>query len=485
MWIIERIHHWTTTIPHRPAHVSGGRTLTYGELWQRSGALVAELLAAQPGDRTPVVVRGHKEPEMLVAFLAAVRAGRPYVPIDASVPEERAQRIIRSSGASRVLLAADLPAAAGQPVGSEPWVGMDDVFYIIYTSGSTGEPKGVQITGGCLQSFVGWMLGEHGFAEAGETFLNQAPFSFDLSVMDLFCSLATGGTLFSLDKPAVENPKRLFAALGASGVSTWVSTPSFALMCLAEPTFGASLLPRLRRFLFCGETLPVECAARLAERFPGAAIWNTYGPTEATVATTSVLLTPALLAHGGALPVGYPKPDSAIFVVDGEGRPVAAGERGEIVIAGPHVSVGYLGNPEQSARAFFAMDGQRAYRTGDRGRFDEGLLFFEGRIDDQIKLHGYRIELGDIEAHLRALPSVDDAVVLPALRDGAAQWLAAFVVPGRRPEGSDFAVAQQLRTELGAHLPAYMLPRKFFFLEALPMTPNGKADRKALAERLR
>jgi D-alanine--poly(phosphoribitol) ligase subunit 1 len=521
--------------PGRAAHVSGSRVMTYGELWERSDALAAELLAAAPpGDRSPVVVRGHKEPEMLVAFLAVVKAGRPYVPIDASVPEERAQRIIRSSGAGRVLEAAGLwageaeavtggaawagavgagavgagavgagagavgSAGPGLPVpgpgpGPEHWVTENDVFYIIYTSGSTGEPKGVQITGGCLQSFVDWMLAEQRFAPGAETFLNQAPFSFDLSVMDLYGSLVTGGTLFSLEKAAVENPRRLFETLAASGVTVWVSTPSFAMMCLAEKSFGRSMLPRLNRFLFCGETLPPECAVRLAERFPGAQVWNTYGPTEATVATTSVLITPEVLERYPALPVGYPKPDSVIRVVDAEGRPVAEGERGEIIIAGPHVSIGYLGNPEQTAKAFFCLDaagagqdsaGLRAYRTGDWGRYRDGLLFFEGRMDFQIKLHGYRIELGDIETHLRALPEVDDAVVLPALKDGAAQWLAAFVVLRERPAGSDFAVTQQLRTALGARLPAYMLPRKFFYREAFPMTPNGKADRRRLAEEL-
>jgi D-alanine--poly(phosphoribitol) ligase subunit 1 len=483
MSILATIRSHAARYPDRPAHVSGGRSLTYGELWTRSDALAACLLETQPGERSPVVVRGHKEPEMLVAFLAAVKAGRPYVPIDCSIPEDRAQRIIAASGASTVWHAADLPTAPARTTAEAAWVAEGDVYYIIYTSGSTGEPKGVQITRGALDSFIAWMLGEQRFTEAGEVFLNQAPFSFDLSVMDLYCSLATAGTLFSLEKPVVENPKRLFEVLASSGITTWVTTPSFAVMCLAEKRFDRTMLPAMRRFLFCGETLPVDCAAQLLERFPGAAVWNTYGPTEATVATTSVPVTPELLAQGGALPVGYPRPASTIKVVDDQGRPVPEGERGEIWIAGPHVSVGYLNNPAQTEKAFFLLDGERAYRTGDWGRFRDGQLYFEGRMDFQIKLHGYRIELGDIEAHLRALDGVEDAVVLPALKDGAAQWLAAFVVLRERPAGAtDFAVSQGLRQALGARLPAYMLPRKCYFVESFPMTPNGKADRRKLAE---
>ncbi|HEY3365862.1 MAG TPA: D-alanine--poly(phosphoribitol) ligase subunit DltA [Symbiobacteriaceae bacterium] len=484
MTMLQHIQRWALEAPDRPAHVSGGRSLAYADLWLRSDELAARLLAEDGADRTPVVVRGHKEPEMLVAFLAAVKAGRPYVPVDLSIPEDRVRRIVASAGARRVLEANDLPAGlpGGRP-DETGWVGPDDVFYIIYTSGSTGEPKGVQITRSCLESFVNWTLGEHRF-EGGETFLNQAPFSFDLSVMDLYLSLATGGTLFSLEKPVIENPRRLFSVLAGSGVTTWVSTPSFAGMCLAERTFDRAMLPAVRRFWFCGETLPPDAAARLLERFPGAEVWNTYGPTEATVATTSVRVDQAVLARYNPLPVGYPKPGTRVLVLGEAGRPVPDGERGEIVIAGENVSPGYLNNPEQTARAFFQLDSARAYRTGDWGRYRDGLLFFEGRMDFQIKLHGYRIELGDIESHLRSLPGVEDAVVLPATRDGQAEWLAAFVVFAERPEGSDFAVAQWVRQGLGERLPAYMLPRKCFCLDSFPMTPNGKADRRKLGEML-
>ncbi len=485
MRLQQQIRHYAEVCPDRAAHVSGARRLTYRELWERSGVLAALLLERYGTDRRPLVVRGHKEPEMLVAFLAAVRSGRPYVPVDLSIPQERFERIAAAAGACEVWYAASLPQGIENAAPSdEAAVGLDDTFYMIFTSGSTGEPKGVPITLGNLTDFVTWMMTEQNFTPQGETFLNQAPFSFDLSVMDLYLSLATGGTLFSLEKATVDVPAQLFKALAGSGVTTWVSTPSFAVMCLAEKSFTQAMLPELRRFLFCGETLPADCAARLLERFPQAQVWNTYGPTEATVATTSVRIDPDLLARCNPLPVGYPKPGTRVIVADPEGRPLPEAERGEIIIAGPNVSRGYLNNPERTAQAFLQLDGVQAYRTGDWGRFQDGLLYCEGRMDFQVKLHGYRIELGDIESHLRALPWVEDAVVLPAVRGGKAEWLGAFLVLKERPEGTDFAVGQLLRQELGARLPAYMLPRKFYFVDSFPMTPNGKADRRALSERL-
>jgi D-alanine--poly(phosphoribitol) ligase subunit 1 len=360
----------------------------------------------------------------------------------------------------------------------------DDPFYILFTSGSTGEPKGVVITLACLEHFIAWMLAEQRFVELGETFLNQAPFSFDLSVMDLYCSLVTGGTLFSISRDLVANPKMLYRALANSGVTAWVSTPSFAQMCLVEEKFGETTLPCVRRFLFCGETLAPQTAVRLLERFPEAQVWNTYGPTEATVATTSVRIDRTILERYSPLPVGRAMPGTDVFVVNEDREVLPANKRGEIIIAGPNVSPGYLARPDLTSNAFFQHGHQRAYRTGDLGRFRDNLLFFEGRIDEQIKLYGYRIELGDVEANLRALALIRDAVVIPVIKDGAAQSLAAFVVLNARDEASHFELANTLRKQLGERLPAYMLPRKFVFIDAFPMTANGKADRARLAESL-
>ncbi len=485
MNLIQRIDHWATAEPEAIAHLSGGGTLTYGELRRRSDGLASYLTTCFGDDRRPIAVLGHREPEMLIAFLGAVKSGRPYVPIDITLPQTRIDQILASSNAALTLTPDRIRQfSRGEPGSPTIPVEKNDAFYILFTSGSTGEPKGVIITLTCLEHFIDWMLAEQQFSKQAEVFLNQAPFSFDLSVMDLYCSLVTGGTLFSISRDLIENPKKLYSALAASGVTTWVSTPSFAQMCLVEDKFAEEMLPRVRRFLFCGETLSPQTAAQLLARFPQAQVWNMYGPTEATVATTSIHIDTAILEKYSPLPVGRVMADTKIFIVDENGAELSGNERGEIIIAGPNVSPGYAGRPDLTARAFFEYRALRAYKTGDLGRFHDSLLFFEGRIDEQIKLSGYRIELGDVEANLRVLPGVRDAVVIPVIKNGAAQSLTAFVTLLARNETSDFMLTHNLRSQLGERLPVYMLPRKFVFLDTLPMTANGKVDRAALARSL-
>jgi len=485
MGLLERIDAWRRRAPERVAHRSPDGRLTYAELARGSDAVAACIARSVPDDKSPVVIVGHKEPEMLLGFLGSVKAGHPYVPLDRSLPEQRVERIVESAGARLTLTPKEIAGMVSTAVAPMRVKLTDrDTYYVMFTSGSTGEPKGVAITLGCLTSFVDWMIGEHAFNEGGpEVFLNQAPFSFDLSVMDLYLSLVTGGTLVSLTASEIGNPRQLFQSLAESGVTTWVSTPSFAQLCLAEKRFDARLLPTVRRFLFCGETLPSVVAGQLLERFPSGEVWNTYGPTEATVATTSVRIDRDVLTRFPTLPVGYPKPDSRVVVLDAHDLPVAEGERGEIVIAGPNVSPGYLNRAELTRRSFFQFDGLQAYRSGDWGHFTDGMLFFEGRIDNQIKLRGYRIELGDVEANLRMLERVCDAVVVPLYKDGRVDSLAAFVIGD--DVGAGFAAEQSLRRQLAGHLPAYMVPRVLKIVDSFPLTPNGKVDRRALAQTLK
>ena len=525
--ISEKIHNWALKCPERVAHRHADTVLTYASLESGSNSAALwlhELSLAQGIDRqTPVVVYGHKENEMLVLFIACIKAGYPYIPVDSSVPTERLRQIIEASGAWVVLspqlvpegiavtrvIIKDLISLGGQDsilneyrleVPPSNWqVQLDEVYYIIYTSGSTGVPKGVQLTLRALESFLNWVNLAYQPEERNEVFLNQAPFSFDLSVMDLYMSLSTGGTLWSVDKDQIANPKELFASLGASQISYWVSTPSFAEVCLMDPSFKDTLLPLVKRFLFCGEILTHDCATKLTQRFPRAKVENLYGPTEATVAVTTLTITPDILSAFNPLPVGRVKPDAMVLICDadlltagiasGKGilphRPEALseGEAGELIIAGPNVSVGYLNNSEQTANAFFNWQERgvtwNAYRTGDTGLFKDGLLFYQGRLDFQIKLHGYRIELGEIEENLRRIPMVDNAVVLPIERRGKIEYLQAFITVGK-PVGDEFKAVLALREDLREYLPVYMIPRRFKFLEKMPMTPNGKADRRAL-----
>lgn len=481
MDFLSRILSWGERAPDRLAHVSGARRMSYGELVGRAAALAQWIADDLPDDRAPVALVGHREPQLLVGMLGCALANRPYVPIDDGLPAPRIARIREIAGAAATLTPDDVDRLAPErgplpPLGART---ADDRYYILFTSGSTGEPKGVQITRGNLAAFIGWMLSEHAFREGGEVFLNQANFSFDLSVMDVYLSLVTGGTLVSATREHAADLRSLFTLLRQSPLTTWVSTPTFAGVCLAERGFSAEMIPTLRRFLFCGETLPRDVARALLVRFPDADVWNTYGPTETTVATTSMHLDAAVVEANDALPVGRAMPGTTVEVLDSDGQVVPEGERGEIVIAGPNVSPGYLGREELTRLRFTERGGQRAYRTGDWGRYRGGLLYCEGRMDQQVKLHGYRIELGDIEAHLRHVAGVRDAVVVPVIRDGIPHSLTAMLLAKDSSCDRD-ALAQEARQALVSQLPAYMIPRRVRVIDRFPMTANGKVDRAAL-----
>jgi D-alanine--poly(phosphoribitol) ligase subunit 1 len=196
-------------------------------------------------------------------------------------------------------------------------------------------------------------------------------------------------------------------------------------------------------------------------------------------------VTREVAAQWNPLPVGRAMPGTEVFVRGENGERLSGGERGEIIIAGPNVSPGYLNRADLTERAFFREGTSQAYRTGDWGRERDGLLFFEGRMDNQVKVSGFRIELGDLEANLRALEGIADAAVLPVERNGRIDSLAGFIVEVERSAGSDFERAARLKARLGERLPAYMIPRKIIFLDAFPMTPNGKTDRRALAGLIR
>lgn len=518
MRFLELVSQHAAAHPQALAQItSAGDELTYGELWKASEAIAAHLDAqgAAAATRAPVMVFGHKNPLMLACFLGCMKAGRPYVPVDChSVPAERVASIAAQLDSPVVLATEDFPKLGGVPVAElvdaselarivtaggasspERWISGEDLCYILFTSGSTGAPKGVQVTAACFDNFCSWdlTLGGGAAARPGVVYLDQAPFSFDLSVFELAGALASGGTLFSLVHETQQSVAAEFAALAESGVTVWVSTPSFADLCLSSPEFSAQLLPKLELFIFCGETLANITARHLLERFPAATVLNTYGPTESTVAVTQVEVTSELAAAEEPLPVGAPRPGTRLRIVDRAGRECAPGEPGEVIIEGDTVALGYYGRPDLTARAFGVEEVPdpaagscgfvRTYRTGDEGYLDEqGLLHYRGRLDLQVKLNGFRIELGEIEEQLRRLPGVDAAAAVAAERDGKVSHLVAHVVYSgpRAADTSDFRLGLLLKDELRPVLPHYMIPKKIVFRDALPRTGNGKIDRRAL-----
>ena len=494
--IITTIDQWASEKPEAIAYQSETTAFSYQTLRQWSDNL-AQYLNRTTTAQTPIVVFGELEFEMIASFLGAVKSGHAYIPIESNTPLDRIQLILEVAQPAMVLsvlpwpeeIAAEVPIVTPKELAEiftteqgqaalQPVTG-DETFYIIFTSGTTGVPKGVQISHKNLLSFTNWDLKDFGI-ESGMRFLSQAPYSFDLSVMSVYPALCSGGTLIPMEKAVINDFKKLFSFLPKLALEVWVSTPSFMDICLMEKTFDGEHVPSLKIFQFCGEELPRKTAEELLQRFPNAKVFNTYGPTEATVAMTQIEVTAEVLAQYDRVPIGYVKEDTEVLIYD-EDRQAAAGEAGEIIIKGPSVSKGYMNNPKKTAATFFELDGVAAYHTGDAGRLQEdGLLLYEGRIDFQVKLHGFRIELEDIDHHLEKVSYVKQATVVPKYQDHKVQQLVAYVVANDNKFEKAYQLTKAVKEELAEGVMEYMIPQKFVYVEQLPLTANGKIDRKRL-----
>ena len=464
------------------AYTVAGQSYTYGELYRFACNLYEFLLQKNPG-RRPVVVYGHKDVFMKAAFLACSFAGMAYVPVDESTPSGRVDAIITATQPGLILGdlagASAVSAVACREVMAQPdapgigriYLQPDDIAYIIFTSGSTGTPKGVKVTYRNLDSCLRWLL-DITKIEKG-VILNQADFSFDASVADLYLSLLTESEHFVLSAKSQMDLGLLFRQLRESGGTAAVFTPSFADLLLLDKSFDRALLPSLRLILFCGEALTAATVKKLFSRFPGIRLINCYGPTECTYAVTSheIEKEPEITDE---IPLGLSKSDGRIYIVDEDLREVPEGQVGEIIIAGESVAAGYVGDPENPA--YLTYKEKRAYRTGDLGYERNGVLYFKGRKDTQIKFKGYRIELSDIEKNIYALGYVEKAAVLPRRApDGKVLSLVAFLRLREDAEKKPAEIAQALKERL----PAYMCPM-IRLVREFPLTKNGKCDEKML-----
>lgn len=459
--------------PDALAVVGADRSLTWAQLRDEATAWADEARAHGAAPDVPVAIYGHKEASFFVAMVGALLVGAPFVPVDTIYPPERLRRIVEIVRAAAVYDA----AARGFEPGEGAELAERGLAYVMFTSGSTGDPKGVQIGRESVGLLGDWMLGSFDLGEA-PVFMNQAPFSFDLSMYEVFATLAAGGTCVLNSREQIGAAATWMSRLAQQGVTVWVSTPSFAHQQLANRDFSPATLPTLRTFLFCGEPLPAALAKKLRQRFPDAVILNTYGPTEATVATTWIAITDAVLAAHDPLPVGHAKPDCELRIEDGE-----------ICIIGDHVMRGYLNRQDlNEVKLFVAEDGRRGFRTGDLGQLDAGgLLFCRGRMDDQIKLNGYRIELAEIDEALHGLPGVEGGACAVLRRpDGTAVRLIGFVAGVVAEQAEASLLAQDALTgwkdKLGQRLPPYMVPSELVACASLPMSNNHKIDRKKLID---
>lgn len=504
---LSAFQHAASESPTRIAYFTTrkGDAITFAELDAASDALACHLHAASPA-RRPVVVYGHKSPLMLTSLLACAKAGLPYSPIDIAYPADRVADILEQIDHPLVLSLADGPlpcspalthavmgtdevrnAIAKDGIPNPAWqVTDDEIFYLLFTSGSTGRPKGVQMPARCVDSFMGYFQKLFP-AEGAKVCFNRVPYTFDVSLFDIIGALSQGYTLFALEAECEQSMSATFEALHEANPTAWVSTPSFLEMCLADPSFCEQLLPRLDTVILCGEVFRNATALKVIGRFPRAAIWNTYGPTE-TQAVSDILVTRELAETVNPLPVGSMNPEVRAIIRDlDSGEPLGANEIGEVFLEGATVSLGYWNRPELTEAAFASYvtpDGSpsRIYRTGDKGYLDEeGRLFCLGRLDFQVKINGFRVELGDVEQGLASLAAVKEAVVLPAEKDGKVTHLVAHVLPTDPKAPQDFRAGQDLKVQLKKTLPEYMIPKKIVFHDAFPLTVNGKIDRKALA----
>ena len=501
--MIEAIEHFAQVQPDFPVYDILGQVHTYGDLKKDSDSLAAQIDRLGLPDKSPVVVFGGQEYEMLATFVALTKSGHAYIPIDSHSALERVAAIVEVAEPSLIIAINDFPLVdVATPIFSAEQVHTafregasyelsypvqgDDNYYIIFTSGTTGKPKGVQISHNNLLSFTNWMITDKEFATPERPqMLAQPPYSFDLSVMYWAPTLALGGTLFALPSAVTQDFKQLFETILSLPIAIWTSTPSFADMALLSDDFNSQKLPQLTHFYFDGEELTVKTAQKLRDRFPQARIINAYGPTEATVALSAVAVTDEMLQNYKRLPIGYTKADSPTFVIDEEGQKVPNGQQGEIIVCGPAVSKGYLNNPEKTAEAFFEFEGLPAYHTGDVGSMtDEGLLLYGGRMDFQIKFNGFRIELEDVSQNLNKSKYVESAVAVPRYnKDHKVQNLLAYVIlkDGVAEQFErEIDITKAIKEDLQDIMMSYMMPSKFLYRETLPLTPNGKIDIKGL-----
>ena len=448
------------------AVISPDRTLTYKELLEEAGRLAAGLKAKGLGTGDIVSVELPRDPRAVCAVLGVLKTGAAYLPVDTALPEARKAFMLRDSGAKlRVTEDRYQSLLADSPLNNTANVLPNDICYVIYTSGSTGTPKGVCVSHGNLNNYLCSVRSVYG-RQCMPLFTSLA---VDLTVTSLFLPLITGGTVTCYDGDFASVLPRLASD---GGITALKATPTHIKLLLSEEHNGNS---NLRTLILGGEALYGDtvnaCFARFGNKIE---IHNEYGPTEATVGCMDYVCTAA--DGPGPVPIGRPTANTRIYLLDPYMQPVPPGVTGEICIAGDSVAPGYLRRPDLTAQAFVPdpFGEGMLYRTGDLAyRIGDGDLVYVGRGDAQIKLHGQRVEPGEIEAALTALDGVESAAVLLQTDASGKETLRAFYT-GKKTS------ADVLRSALAGQLPPYMLPHSFRHMEALPLTSGGKTDRKAL-----
>jgi amino acid adenylation domain-containing protein len=482
-----------TRTPEAAALIFQNRQVTYRELNLQANRLAHHLRTLGIGPEISVAICLERSPEMIVGVLAVLKAGGAYVPLDPAYPQERLAFMLKDARSPVLLserrLSGNLPTQgihviyleeagpllADQPI-TDPLAEArsDDAAYIIYTSGSTGQPKGVVVEHRNAVHLVSSRA--QYYTDVEERTMLILSFAFDGSVAAIFSTLSRGGTLILPAVGAEQNLVRLSLWLQKHRITHWLSVPALYNLLLGQP---AERLASLRTVIVAGEACPAVLVQRHHALVPTAKLFNEYGPTEGTVWST--VFHCGVVPSDRSVPIGRPVNNVRLYVLDPFMNPLPIGVPGELYLAGAGLARGYFRRPELTAERFvpdpFSNTGGRLYKTGDLVSYlSDGNVEFLGRIDSQVKIRGYRVELGEIEAALCRNSAISEAVVLVRHTDSNQRHLVAYVVAKQQPAPSP----QQLRRALRDSLPDYMIPAYFLSVEALPMTPNGKIDHRAL-----
>ncbi len=486
----------------------GDELYTYREMWRDMNAVARYV--AQWEDRTPVIVWGDKENRILPCIYGAIAGGHPYVFIPSYYPQNRVVDIVGDCGANLVLNPSAVPFPAidgttvcegeafaallagydGTPLDTDRALTNDDVWVIIYTSGSTGKPKGVVITGRSI------MVRRERFRPDFDRYytcqgdkptraLNITSYAFSISIDPVFFSVgAHAATLCSVPITILRNFPLFFETLLKIDPDYFSITPSMFELMLKDERFCEANMPSLRGCTGGGEPFNTQTARLFKERFPHADLRNVWGSTETCAGPLGVLADDALLEREGVLPIGYETDRSVCDAVDADGNSLPDGEVGEMVIAGGFVSDGYLNLPEKNAERFFTnAAGARAYRTGDLICFKGNYVYYKGRMDNMVKVGGYRVELEDVENNLRTVDIVATCAVAPVYSGDSVLMLAAYVVLKPAAQSmSKIAAVKQIKAALSGKVQEYMLPQKISIVDDLPKNTSGKLDRVKLKE---
>jgi amino acid adenylation domain-containing protein len=492
--------------PERPAVASDGCLLTYQELDRLSNKVSRALLrlGVAPGDRVGILAP--KSAAAVVGIYGALKAAACYVPLDPKAPADRLSHIVRDSGATlivtdeaRASLAATVADAAAQPPGvlvvsgtgvaeesgeplPEERAIETDLAYILYTSGSTGTPKGVMISHRNSLTFVDWAAAAAGLSEQDRV-CSPAPLHFDLSVFDIFATCRAAACLTVLPEGAATFPVSIARWLEAERISVWYSVPSVLTLLACYGGLQQLDLSGLRMVIFAGEVFPPKHLARLIAELPRPRYLNWYGPTETNVCTAYEV--PVGWADARPVPIGIACANTDVFAVTSEGRRVSQpGDEGELYVRGPSLMRGYWGQPAKTSEAlvqnpFRAGYDELVYRTGDLVTLEPtGNYAYLGRRDSMVKVRGYRVELGEVEATLYRHPAIREAAVLPVPDELLGSRLRAVITA----DGGSNLTRENVLDHCRRWLPSYMVPDIVEFREEMPRTSTGKVDRAGLAQ---